>query len=99
MGYPSGTQGTQLLDWSRQRDSYVGLYFQDDWKVTPRLTLNFGVRYELYTQPIDARDRGGLFDARTCADSHFQAKMVTRGPSSRVITTIGLHGSDSRGTL
>jgi len=65
MGYPSGTQGTQLLDWSRQRDTYVGLYFQDDWKVTPRLTLNFGVRYELYTQPIDARDRGGLFDART----------------------------------
>ena len=65
MGYPSGTQGTQLLDWSRQRDSYVGLYFQDDWKLTPRLTLNFGVRYELYTQPIDARDRGGLFDART----------------------------------
>lgn len=65
MGFPSSTQGTQLLDWSRQRDVYLGAYFQDDWKVTPKLTLNLGIRYEIYTQPIDMRDRGGLFDPRT----------------------------------
>lgn len=65
MGFPSGTQGTQLLDWSRQRDVYVGTYFQDDWKLSSKLTINLGVRYEIYTQPIDARDRGGLFDPRT----------------------------------
>ncbi|MBM3786731.1 MAG: TonB-dependent receptor [Acidobacteria bacterium] len=65
MGFPSSTQGTQLLDWSRQRDVYVGGYFQDDWKLSSKLTLNLGIRYELYTQPIDARDRGGLFDPRT----------------------------------
>lgn len=65
LGYPSGTQGGQLLDWSRQRDLYAGFYFQDDWKVTPKLMLNMGIRYELYTQPVDARDRGGLFDIKT----------------------------------
>jgi hypothetical protein len=54
-----------VLDWSRQRDVYVGGYVQDDWKLSPRLTLNLGIRYELYTQPIDMRDRGGLLDART----------------------------------
>ena len=64
-GFPSSSQGTQLLDWSRQRDTYVGSYFQDDWKVSQSLTLNFGMRYELYTQPIDARNRGGLFNIRT----------------------------------
>ena len=65
MGFPSSSQGSQLLDWSRQRDVYVGSYFQDDWKVSSRLTLNLGARYELYTQPIDMRNRGGLFDPRT----------------------------------
>ena len=65
MGFVSGTQGGQLLDWSRQRDLYAGFYFQDDWKASRRLTLNWGIRYELYTQPVDARDRGGLFDVAT----------------------------------
>lgn len=34
----------------------VGLYFADQWRVTPRLTLNLGVRYDLFT-PI--RDVNG----------------------------------------
>ncbi len=27
----------------------LGLYFQDDWRLTPRLTLNAGIRYDLVT--------------------------------------------------
>lgn len=65
MGYPAQLTGTQLPDWARLRDIYTGAYIQDDWRVTSRLTLNFGLRYELFTQPVDARDRGSLFDART----------------------------------
>jgi hypothetical protein len=62
MGFPSLIQGTQMLDWGRQADVYFGAFFQDDWKITPRLTINLGLRYDIYTQPIDIRDRGGLFD-------------------------------------
>jgi len=54
-----------MLDWGRQREIYFGAYFQDDWKVTRKLTLNLGIRYDLYTQPVDARDRGSLFDLET----------------------------------
>ena len=30
---------------------YWGFYVQDDWRIIPRLTLNLGLRYELFMQP------------------------------------------------
>jgi len=33
------------------------MYFQDDWRVTPRLTLNLGLRYEMNLAPKEGKDQ------------------------------------------
>lgn len=35
------------------RQSIVGGYIQDDWRIRPHLTLNIGVRYEIATVPTE----------------------------------------------
>jgi hypothetical protein len=36
----------------------IGLYAQDDWRFTPRLTLNIGMRYEIQTETDEVTGRG-----------------------------------------
>ena len=43
----------------------TGYFGQDDWRVSRRLTLNLGVRYDLYTPPYELNDRWSNFDVTT----------------------------------
>jgi hypothetical protein len=52
-----GTRGMRGIDY--------GVYFQDDFKVHPRLTLNLGIRYELYPGYYEVHDRSSMIDLQT----------------------------------
>jgi hypothetical protein len=45
-----------------ERRWYYMPYFQDDFRLSPRLTLNLGVRYEYYSVGKEVKDRGRVFD-------------------------------------
>ncbi|MBB6145346.1 hypothetical protein HNQ77_003304 [Silvibacterium bohemicum] len=63
--------------------SYLAFYFQDDWKVTPRLTLNLGMRWD-YFSPISETNGG-------------QANFVQTGPpAGGPIYLIPASGKDNR---
>jgi len=44
-----------------------GFFAQDDWRITPRLTLNLGLRYDVYTWPVEVEDRQSNFNVATGA--------------------------------
>lgn len=56
----------------------LGFYTQDDWKVTPRLTLNLGLRYEFNTTVIESTGHGASLrdiihdSAPTLGDAKFE---------------------------
>ncbi len=46
----------------KTRNWETGYFAQDDWKVTKRLTLNLGVRYDLYTFPYELNNNQSNYD-------------------------------------
>ncbi len=57
VGPPFGFVGTRTYE--------DALFFQDDWRVTPNLTLNLGLRWDLYTNPVEQYNRQTNFDITT----------------------------------
>jgi hypothetical protein len=61
-----GTVSSYSRVWSMGRndefETHVFFYAQDQWKITPKLTLNYGLRYEIYTPPAARPGMGANLD-------------------------------------
>ena len=65
LGAPSLIEQDYLLAWVGIRGTEYSAYVADDWRVSSKLTLNIGLRYELDTPYHEVADRWANFDAST----------------------------------
>jgi hypothetical protein len=62
LGYTTGGSRGFILEVPHFTNSEHSLYVQDDWKVSSRVTVNLGLRYELYVPDTEENDRLANFD-------------------------------------
>ncbi len=65
LGYPTLTGHDYTFNWPGERGSEVGLYIADDWRVTRKLTLNLGMRWDYYSPFSEVANRWSNFNVRT----------------------------------
>ncbi|MBI3207750.1 MAG: TonB-dependent receptor [Candidatus Solibacter usitatus] len=74
----SGTLGYRPFFQSRAKP--LALYFQDDWKITPRLTLNLGLRYDASFGFREIHNRHSNFDPNLInAETKLRGTLVYSG--------------------
>ncbi|MGA7574210.1 MAG: TonB-dependent receptor [Terriglobales bacterium] len=88
------TSLTPNVDYRRQ---IYAVYALDDFKVTPRLTLNLGLRYELFTTIKEANNNQATFDFSSLS------LIAPSGQNAQLTPTLGteltLQNNGSRGLI
>ena len=65
IGFPFLTSVARVDNPQQIRTESYNFFINDSYRVTPRLTLNAGLRYEYNSPPVDAEDRANIYDTVT----------------------------------
>jgi Carboxypeptidase regulatory-like domain/TonB dependent receptor len=65
LGFPFLTSVARVDNPQQIRTESYNFFINDSYRVTPRLTLNGGLRYEYNSPPVDAEDRANVYDVVT----------------------------------
>lgn len=96
LGIPDFGDITSLHNVDYRRQIYAG-YLQDDWRATDRLTLNLGLRYEVFSTIKEHNNQEGTFDFSSLS------LIVPKGQKAQLTPTIAasipLRATASRGLI
>ena len=97
LGVPQSVAAAVGDQLAHNTSNLYSFFFQDDWKVSPRLTLNLGVRYEYATPWREELDRYTVVDFNDARGGRLQLAGTSRAfiPGLGVVET----GLDARETI
>ncbi len=85
-----GSTGVSVLPYNSKR--FYGTYLQDDWKVTSKLTLNLGIRWEYQTAPVDRFNQQSFFDFNMANPLSAQVSGALGRPFTGAVVYNGVNG-------
>ena len=65
LGFPLVTSVARVDNPQQIRTESYNFFINDSYRITPRLTLTGGLRYEYNSPPVDAEDRANVYDVAT----------------------------------
>ena len=98
LGIPDGGTITGLNNIIYNRQIY-SVYALDDFKVTPKLTLNLGLRYELFTTIKEADDHASTFDFNSLSLIVPKGQTAGFAPGSILGGELSIQRNGSRGLI
>ncbi len=81
LGALDGGSTISSIPIQKPRVDYLGFFIHDDFKITQRLTLNLGLRYEFFTPMRDPTDRLSRYLDLNAPISEFQGANAPRLPA------------------
>jgi len=93
LGIPDSGSISNAIDIDYFRPSW-NFYAQDDWKVNSKLTLNYGLRYELYQTVRERNNHEGTYDLATQTLIVPKGQPTTLTPQLAAIIPVSATGSD-----
>ncbi|MBL8172882.1 MAG: TonB-dependent receptor [Acidobacteria bacterium] len=78
-GLPLVTGGARLDNAQHLRTESYNLFVNDNYRITPKLTLSLGLRYEFNSPPVDTEDRANIYDTATGKLVQVGASGIPRG--------------------
>ena len=79
LGYPSYIRRGFTIPRLYARQPYFEAFYQDDWRVTDKLTINLGFRWESGIRPWDVNDALGNLNVTRDSSGNLKAELMWAG--------------------